>query len=144
VLIAETSPVVRAGLRSFLDEAGIEVVGEAASASEATVSVAVLAPDVVLLGSGLPDAIVDLGGIRAASPGTAVVVLANSLVREHMLGAIEGGADGYLLRDQDRTEVVAGVRAGRSPSPRHRAPAGGAPPRGRAAQRRAPAHPARA
>ena len=112
VLIAEANALVRAGLRSIMVADGLAIVGEATSSSAAIASAAALSPDVVLMDASLgDDALVTLRGIRAASPATAVVFFASSVERQHVVAAVEGGASGYLLKDQDGADLLAGVRA---------------------------------
>lgn len=113
VLVADDHPVVRAGLRALLDaEADIEVVGEAASAAAA-----------VELGPGADVVLMDLrfgdgpGGadatrrLRSASPAPRVLVLTNYDSDSDILGAVEAGASGYLLKDAPPDELITAVRA---------------------------------
>jgi DNA-binding NarL/FixJ family response regulator len=118
VLIADDHPVVREGLRNLLSRAGMEVVGEAASGEEAVESAGSTDPDVVLMDLSLPG----LDGIAAARPlhaqRSAVLVLTAFAERERVLAALDAGVSGYLLKDDDPAELIAGIRA---------AAAGGAP-----------------
>jgi DNA-binding NarL/FixJ family response regulator len=118
ILIADDHPVVREGLRNLLSRAGMVVVGEAASGEEAVESAVTTDPDVVLMDLSLPG----LDGIAAAralhARRSAVLVLTAFAERERVLAAIDAGVSGYLLKDDDPAELIAGIRA---------AAAGGAP-----------------
>jgi DNA-binding NarL/FixJ family response regulator len=114
VLLAEDHPVVRAGLEGLLGAAeGIELVGAATNGEGAVELVAELEPDVVLIDLSMPR----LGGIEATrrivetSPETRVVVLTAFADRERILGAIDAGALGYLLKDASPEELLAAVHA---------------------------------
>ena len=119
VLLADDHPVVRAGLRALLTgEPGIEVIAEAATADDAVVTAARERPDVVLMDLQFGGAISGADAttrIRAARPdGTeppAVLVLTNYDTDADILGAVEAGASGYLLKDAPPAELVAAVRA---------------------------------
>ncbi|WP_395242745.1 response regulator [Agromyces sp. MMS24-K17] len=115
ILIADDHPVVRAGIRALLDgEDGLVVVGEAATADEAVSLAATLAPELVLLdlqftdGPGGADA---ARRIRSTEAAPYVLVLTNYDTDGDILGAIEAGASGYLLKDAPPAELVAAVRA---------------------------------
>lgn len=118
VLIADDHPVVRHGLRTYLElQEDIEVVGEAATGEEAVEHVERLLPDVVLMDLVMPG----LGGIeatrriRSASPATRVIVLTSFGEDDQIFPAIKAGAAGYLLKDaepQQLTDAIRTVRRG--------------------------------
>jgi two-component system, NarL family, response regulator LiaR len=113
VLVADDHPVVRQGLRTFLDlQEGVSVVGEAATGAEAVAMVEELLPDVVLMDLVMPD----LDGTEAArrirdlSPTTKVIVLTSYAEDEKIFPAIKAGAAGYLLKDVEPDEIAEGIR----------------------------------
>ena len=113
VLIVDDHPVVRQGLRTFLDlQDGVSVVGEAATGAEAVSKVEELLPDVVLMDLVMPD----LDGIEAArrirdvSPSTKVIVLTSYADDAKIFPAIKAGAAGYLLKDVEPGEIADGIR----------------------------------
>lgn len=114
VLLVDDHPVVRSGLRAVI-EAGdaLTVVGEAATGEEAIVLAGHLRPDVVLcdlrLGSGI-DGIRTTVALRALDPAPAVLILTTFDRDAEVLGAIEAGAAGYLLKDVDPEVIVQGIR----------------------------------
>lgn len=114
VLLVDDHPVVRSGLRAVLDAAGtVRVVGEAATGEEAITLAAHLRPDVVLcdlrLGDGI-DGIQTTAALRALRPAPAVLILTTFDRDAEILGAIEAGATGYLLKDVDPEIIVDGIR----------------------------------
>ncbi len=113
VLIADDHPVVRQGLRTFLElQDDIEVVGEAADGEEAAVSVQRLLPDVVLMDLVMPrlDGIEAIRRIRTASPSTKVIVLTSFAEDEKVFPSVKAGAAGYLLKDVQPQKLVEAIR----------------------------------
>lgn len=118
VLIADDHPLVRRGIRAMLeDEPGLDIVAEAADGAEAVGQAASTDPDVVLMDLRMPvlsgaDASARiLANARAHRVVTRVLVLTTFESDADVLGAIEAGASGYLLKAAPHDEVVAAVRA---------------------------------
>jgi DNA-binding NarL/FixJ family response regulator len=114
VLLADDHGVIRDGLGRLIAALdGIELVGVAADGEQAVAQCARLTPDVVLMDLDMPvlDGIEATRRIVAAQPATAVVVLTAFSDRPRILGALEAGACGYLLKDVDAGEVGEGIRA---------------------------------
>jgi DNA-binding NarL/FixJ family response regulator len=114
VLLADDHGVIRDGLGRLISALdGIELVGVAADGAEAVEQCDRLSPDVVLMDLDMPvlDGIEATRRITAAHPGTAVVVLTAFSDRPRILGALEAGACGYLLKDVDADEVGEGIHA---------------------------------
>lgn len=115
VLIADDHPVVRAGLRALLTAADdVTVVGEAATPEEAVALAEQLTPELVLMDLQFGEA--DTGAdatrrIRSLDAAPYVLVLTNYDTDGDILGAVEAGASGYLLKDAPPHELVAAVRA---------------------------------
>jgi DNA-binding NarL/FixJ family response regulator len=114
VVLADDHGVIRDGLGrliSALDD--IELVGVASDGVEAVERCAELAPDVVLMDLDMPrlDGIEATRQVLADHPATAVLVLTSFSDRARILGAIEAGACGYLLKDVAAGEVADGIRA---------------------------------
>jgi DNA-binding NarL/FixJ family response regulator len=113
VFLADDHPVVRQGLRTFLDSReGIEVVGEAGDGETAVAAVEQQKPDVVLMDLVMPG----LGGlaairlIRARAPDTRVVVLTSFASDDQVIPAVQAGAAGYLLKDVEPAGLEAAIR----------------------------------
>jgi len=116
VALADDQMLVRAGLRALLDaEPDIEVVGEASDGDEATVLVRREHPDVVLMDIRMPGT----DGLRAteaitaedALDSTRIVILTTFDLDEYVFEAIRLGASGFLVKDTEPVELLAGIRA---------------------------------
>ncbi len=121
VLLADDHQLVRAGLEQLLATAAdMDVVATAADGSEAVRLARKTEPDVVLMDLVMPG----VGGVEATRrivehcPRTAVVVLTSFSDQERILDALDAGAIGYLLKDVEPAQLLAGVRsAARGESP---------------------------
>lgn len=114
ILLVDDHPVVRSGLRAVLEAStDLRVVGEAASGEEAVALAEHLRPDVVLcdlrLGDGM-DGIAATAALRELEPAPAVLILTTFDRDAEILGAIEAGAAGYLLKDVAPAAIVDGIR----------------------------------
>ena len=101
VLLVDDHEIVRAGLRSVLTDAGIEITGEAATVTEAIGAAKRLEPDMVLLDVRLPDGngVEACREIRATHPATKVLFLTAFEDEDAMLATVFANADGYLLKE---------------------------------------------
>ena len=113
VLIVDDHAVVREGLERIMAKcADLEVVGTASSGEEALDLAAALAPDLVLLDLSLPGmhGLDVLGALQKLSRAPRVVVLTVHDDDDIVLGAVRGGAQGYVLKNATRDELIAAVR----------------------------------
>lgn len=117
LLLVDDHAVVRSGLRMLLaSESDVEIVGEAASGSEAVAAAASARPDVVLMDIGLPD----MTGIEAARvikskfPEIAVVALTIHEDEEYFFKMLEAGASGYVPKRAAPEELLTAIRAAAS------------------------------
>ena len=113
VVLADDHGVVREGLRSLLEsQEDIEVVAEATNGRDATIQTVELQPDVVILDIGMPE----LNGIEAASriseqcPSTHIIILSMHSAHEHIIRALQAGAQAYLLKESAGAEIVSAIR----------------------------------
>lgn len=127
VMMVDDHPVVRAGLRALLEADGqVEVVAEVDSGDAALAALDRLAatearvPDLVLmdvnLGAGI-DGIETTRRLCAAHPEVQVLAVTTFDAEADIVGALEAGATGYVLKDSPTDALTAAVReaaAGRS------------------------------
>ncbi len=109
VLLSDDHAVVRIGLRTILaEDPRLRIVGEAATGEECLRFSTTLKPDLVLLDLRLPD----MPGfevcrrLKALPEPPAVLVLTSFADDQLVLEAISAGADGYLLKDFEQTELA--------------------------------------
>lgn len=113
ILVADDHPVVRDGLVTILGTQGdFEVVGEAATGTQAVQQVNTLAPDVLLLDLEMPelDGVAVLRQLKEVGASTRVVVFTAFDTDERILDAVQAGAQGYLLKGAPREELFNAVR----------------------------------
>lgn len=113
VYLLDDHEVVRRGLRELLEvEDDIEVVGESASATEATRRIPALRPHVMVLDARLPDGSgIDVcRDVRSIDPSVAGIILTSYDDDEALRSAVLAGAAGYLLKDIKGNDLVACIR----------------------------------
>ena len=114
IVVADDHPVVRDGLVGmFAAESGIEVVGQADDGPEAVAIARQQDPDVILMDLRMPggdgvDAIRALRRRHRDRPRILVLTTYDS--DREVRTAMEAGADGFLLKDIRRAELVRAVR----------------------------------
>ena len=113
IIIVDDHAVVREGLERILAKcADLEVVGTASSGEEALILAAALEPDLVLLDLSLPGmhGLEVLSALQDSDNPPRVVVLTIHDDDDIVLGAVRGGAQGYVLKNATRDELLAAVR----------------------------------
>lgn len=113
LLIAEDHTLIREGLRSLLSShPDLEVIGEAADGREAVQQAEKLSPALVLMDLSMPR----VGGIEAIReikkkwPKMKVLALTVNDSEEYVLAALQAGAEGYILKNSTRTELVQAIQ----------------------------------
>lgn len=112
ILIVDHHALLREGLESLLSaEPGIRVLDTAENAESAVSRIAALHPDVVLTDLAMPDT----GGvdairlIREAHPDVRIIALTFHKEDGYVHAALQAGADGYVLKDDSRDELVIAI-----------------------------------
>lgn len=109
VLIVDDHKLFRQGLRSLMSTRDdiVEVVGEAATATEAIKLTEQLQPNVVLMDIYMPDGdgLQATREIKKQFPDVAVVILTSSEKDDHLFEAVRADAAGYLLKNLDADEL---------------------------------------
>jgi DNA-binding NarL/FixJ family response regulator len=113
VLIADDHSILREGLRGLLEEYDdISVVGEAVTGKDAVEKTRELKPDILLLDLIMPE----MGGIDALhilhseESETKIIILTGADDDDLLTRSIQGGAQGYLLKDSASAHVVEAIR----------------------------------
>jgi DNA-binding NarL/FixJ family response regulator len=100
VLIADGQALARAGLRTILEDAGFDVVAEAADGQAAVRAALEEIPDLCLLDIRMPGGAIGAAAqINRRLPATRIVVINASCNDPQLFAAVEAGATGYLLDD---------------------------------------------
>jgi len=108
VLVADDHSLFRDGLVSLLEAAGYEIAAQVGDGLEALVQAKRTTPDLILLDLSMPhlsgrDALPQLLEI---APEAKIVILTVSEEDDDLLGAIEAGAHGYLIKSIDADEFL--------------------------------------
>lgn len=114
VLIADDHQMLRDGLRRILDsEKDIEVIGETSDGQTAVEMAKTLVPDVVIMDIGMPglDGISATRQIKAENPTMKVIALSIHSERPYVLGMLDAGASGYVLKAAAYDELRRAVQA---------------------------------
>jgi len=117
VLIADDHTLLRESMRNLIDsQTDMEVVAEACDGEEAIRLSSEFKPEIAVLDIVMPK----LNGIEASkeikeiSPGTAILILTAYDDVQYVLGLLEAGAAGYLLKSARGNDIIAAIRAVRS------------------------------
>lgn len=113
IYLIDDHALVREGLRTLLQTAGHEVVGESEDPSAASVEIARLEPDVVLLDLhlGRRSGFDLFDDARRRAVKARIVVLTMSQRPQHIADALRLGAHGYVLKGSSSAELLRAVEA---------------------------------
>lgn len=114
VMIADDVQILRTGLKSVLAaDSDIEVVGEAANGIEAYEMAVKYHPDVVLMDMRMPEYDGSCGTrmIKEKLSCVKVLVLTTFDDKETVEKAMASGADGYILKEMDNSQIINSVKA---------------------------------
>ncbi len=113
VVLVEDHALVRAGLRTALTAAGIDVVAEAADGIAGFEVVTHNRPDVAVIDLGLPgkDGIALTRELKAEPDAPRIVILTMHELDDEVLAALAAGADAYCVKSSDPAVVIDAIRA---------------------------------
>jgi NarL family two-component system response regulator LiaR len=120
ILIADDHPLLREALcQVFSNQKDMEIVGQAGNGEEAIDLTSQLKPDILVMDIMMPkfDGLEASRQIKKITPNTAILILTAYDDDNYVLGLLEAGATGYLMKSakgQDLVEAVRAVRAGES------------------------------
>ncbi len=113
IMVADDHPLLRWALRNILNkEADLEIIAEVSDGEEAVKLATELVPDVVIMDITMPklNGLEATRQIKAKCPSIAILVLTVHSDSEHILGILETGAAGYLIKTVFGEEVIHAVR----------------------------------
>lgn len=120
VVIADDHPIVRSGIRTELARnQDIEIIGEALTGDDALRLACELLPDVLILDVNMPGLRADkvLRAIKSGNSLCKVLILTAFGDVATVIGMMQAGADGYLLKDEDPELIPDALRALKSGIP---------------------------
>ena len=112
IVIADDHPVVRKGLSLLLSSQDeFEVIGEASNGKEAIAKALELSPEIMLMDLVMPkiDGISATKEILRLKPEIKILILTSFSDANHAIPALEAGALGYLLKENDPEEVIQAI-----------------------------------
>jgi two-component system, NarL family, invasion response regulator UvrY len=112
VLLADDHVLFRQGLRKLLELEGLNVVGEAASGSEAIQEARRSKPEIVLLDISMPGrgAVEVIQELKKVKGRIAVLLLTGHAEDHFAVRCLKSGADGYITKDQPSHLLVAAIK----------------------------------
>lgn len=113
ILIVDDNPDLREGLRFLLSShQEFNVVGEAGDGLEAVDSVDRLLPDLVLMDLSMPrmNGIEATREIKTKRPETKILAFTVHKTPEYITATLKAGADGYILKDTPRAELIQSIK----------------------------------
>ena len=115
IVLAEGHPLVREALKLLLCmDQGMDVAGETGDASEIERLVSELRPDLLLLDLDMPGCqVLRLAARIKARFGAAIkiLILAGSVYADSVRGALAAGADAYVIKREDGSELLPALAA---------------------------------
>ena len=114
VFLADDHPLLRAGLRlSFQDEADIQIIGEAENGFNAVEQIKSDPPDVALIDVDMPgiSGISVIRLLRRSLTAMKIIVLSTYNDPRYIQEAMQAGADGYVLKSVDVSELKRIIRS---------------------------------
>jgi len=114
IVLVEDHAILREGLRALIDmEPDLTVVGEASTGVEGVRVVRQVSPTLVITDLALPggSGLKTIDELRAVCPNVRVLVLTAYCTDEYIGAALSAGADGYVLKDASRAELLQAIRS---------------------------------
>ena len=114
IVLVDDHTILREGLCALLElESDLKVVGQAGSIAEALLIAESLKPDLIITDISLPGStgVQGLVELRSRCRAARLLVLTVHNTEEYIRAALSAGADGYILKDASRAELVRGLRA---------------------------------
>ena len=112
ILIVDDHTLFRSGLETLLERHGIDVIDTAGNGRDGFMKARELLPDVLLLDMRMPEmtGLEVLAGLRATGFTFPIVMLTTSNEEQDLVECLRNGAQGYLLKDMEPSELVMALR----------------------------------
>jgi DNA-binding NarL/FixJ family response regulator len=113
IIVVDDHPIVRDGLIAILGtQPDFQVIGKAGTGTEAVQLAEQLKPDVLLLDLEMPemDGVEALRRLRESGCPVRAIVFTAFDTDERIVGAVQAGAQGYLLKGAPREEIFNAIR----------------------------------
>lgn len=112
ILIVDDHTLFRSGLETLLERHEIEVIASAGNGRDGFKLAKELNPDVVLLDMRMPEmsGLEVLVGLRSCGFTMPIVMLTTSNEEQDLLESLRNGANGYLLKDMEPSELVSALK----------------------------------
>ncbi|MCL4507307.1 MAG: response regulator transcription factor [Chloroflexi bacterium] len=114
VILADDHAVVRSGIRGFLEQDEcLHIVAEAGNGDQALALTQAHNPDVLVLDIQMPgrNGIEVAKAVRAAGLNMGILILTAYDDEPYILGALQAGANGYVLKTAEPDELVEAVHS---------------------------------
>jgi DNA-binding NarL/FixJ family response regulator len=111
LLLADEHSIIRQGVKSLLEQEGIEVVGEAADGREAVRLARKLQPNLAIVDFAMPllNGLDACRSILRESPATRIIFLTLCDAAERVLAALKAGIKGYVLKTQAAADLIQAI-----------------------------------
>ncbi|UCZ55155.1 response regulator transcription factor [Bacillus shivajii] len=114
IIVVDDHHVVRKGLLFFLEKKKqFSIIGEAANGKELLelLKTNQKMPDIILLDLSMPimDGVSTTKELKKLAPEVKILILTSFEDEDHVISAIEAGADGYCLKDTAPDDLVAAI-----------------------------------
>lgn len=112
ILLADDHQIVRQGLKTYLEQKGFLVVGEASDGIEAVRVAKEKRPDIAVLDLSMPllNGVDAARQIKAELPATKSILLTMHTDEQYILDAIRAGISGYILKSEAATDLVRAIQ----------------------------------
>ena len=113
VFIADDHALIRQGLKRVIEfETDVAVVGDGENGRSSLEQIVLLKPDIILLDFHMPDmtGLEVLKALKAKGVSSKAIMLTVADDRKTLLECIQFGAEGYILKDSDTTDIISAIR----------------------------------
>lgn len=112
IILVDDHKIIRDGIKAFLKEEEINIVGEAANGRELLELLTETKPDVVLMDINMPemDGLEATKALKAQFPEVKILILSMLDHEKYVQQMLDSGASGYALKNVGKEELVNGIK----------------------------------